>query len=151
TVIFLLNGPAVAALNSAVILSSLPCWIAPSGFTGVVQPQPGMADSIMTGLSLILANTKSCLTGVPCLIFPQSYVVSLNFTTSSAFFCCAGWANTPIDRAIALANRNNFFMLINLFVLVIVQKHCPAPRWPESYTLPPRWSEASSYWYCKQR
>src|SRR5450755_4366259 len=59
TVMVLLKGPGLEALNPALILSSFPFGTAPSGFTGVVQPQEAMADSITIGPLLILVKVKS--------------------------------------------------------------------------------------------
>jgi hypothetical protein len=67
----LVNGPADPALKPAVILSAFPLPTGACGHTGVVQPQEGVAVSITTGLSLTLVNKKSCVTGTPCLIFPN--------------------------------------------------------------------------------
>src|ERR1035438_6081249 len=89
TVMVLLNGPAAIALNPAMILSLAPFAMGASGFTGVVQPHEGTADSITIGASLVFSKAKLCVTGVPCFIFPKSQLNSLNFATSSAFFCCA--------------------------------------------------------------
>src|SRR5690348_13489677 len=116
----LLKGPAAAALKPAVILSSLPFAIGASGFTGVVQPQEALADSITTGLSEILENTNANVTGTPCLILPKSCVVSLNFTNSSAFLTVAAGAvcaNTPAVIINAAKANTNLFMCL-LFLLV---------------------------------
>src|SRR5438094_10044337 len=119
----LLKGPAAAALKPAVILSVFPFAIGASGLTGVVHPHEAVADSITTGLSVILEKSKLKVTGTPCLILPKSCTVSLNLTNSSAFTTVAAagvvvaagcvWANTPaVTTRVANANTKRFMCLL---------------------------------------
>jgi len=56
--------------------------------SGVVQPHSAVQYSTTAGFAPVLVKLKTCVTGVPCAIFPK-----LNEPASNLMSCCAKNAN----------------------------------------------------------
>ncbi len=153
----LLNGPGLDALNPALILFSFPFGTAPSGFTGVVQPQEATALSITIGCHYNICKNKIVIHRN--ILFDLTEVITqfikLNVFGGRLKCGAAGvvvlcWANKEKDKIKALKNNTAFFIFTGLFVLKIVQKRFQARRYLVIYIPHRIWLTLSFVRCCKK-